>query len=62
MKTPSVRTITLRAKILDAIKNQITDGVDVSGSQMPSSRALATELDLARSTVTVAFKQLAAEG
>jgi GntR family transcriptional regulator/MocR family aminotransferase len=56
------RSVTLSGKICDAIKGQIASGIYLPGSTLPSSRALAEELGVSRSTVTVAFEQLAAEG
>jgi GntR family transcriptional regulator/MocR family aminotransferase len=59
---PASRSGTLTEKICDAIKTQIASGIYSPGSGLPSSRALAEELGVSRSTVTVAFEQLAAEG
>ncbi|PWC84194.1 hypothetical protein TSH100_18550 [Azospirillum sp. TSH100] len=55
-----VRTITSR--IGDAIRAQIADGVYPPGARLPSSRALAADLGVSRTTVTAAYEQLAAEG
>ncbi|WP_105373348.1 PLP-dependent aminotransferase family protein [Neorhizobium huautlense] len=49
-------------RIYEALKNQILNGVYSAGSQLPSSRSLAIELHVSRTTVTVAYEQLAAEG
>lgn len=48
--------------IYETIKNQISSGIYPPGSSLASSRTLATELGVARSTVTIAYEQLAAEG
>lgn len=49
-------------QIYEALKEQILGGVfGVSGS-LPSSRALAHELGVSRTTVTIAYEQLLAEG
>jgi GntR family transcriptional regulator/MocR family aminotransferase len=56
------RSGTLTEKICEAIKGQIASGIYIPGSSLPSSRALAADLGVSRSTVTVAFEQLAAEG
>lgn len=55
-----VKTITSR--IGDAIRTQIADGVYPPGARLPSSRALAADLGVSRTTVTAAYEQLAAEG
>jgi GntR family transcriptional regulator/MocR family aminotransferase len=48
--------------IYEAFKDQIDRRVYEAGSQLPSSRSLANELHVSRTTVTVAYEQLAAEG
>lgn len=48
--------------IYETIKSQISSGISLPGSALSSSRTLAAELGVARSTVTVAYEQLAAEG
>jgi GntR family transcriptional regulator / MocR family aminotransferase len=53
---------TVAARISDAIKAQIAEGVYPPGSRLPSSRALAADLGVSRTTVTAAYEQLAAEG
>jgi len=45
-----------------AFKEQILARVYETGSQLPSSRSLANELGVSRTTVTSAYEQLAAEG
>lgn len=49
-------------QIYEALREQIIAGVFEPGSQLPSSRGLAGELGVSRTTVTVAFEQLNAEG
>jgi GntR family transcriptional regulator/MocR family aminotransferase len=49
-------------QIYEALKEQILERVYRADGQLPSSRALAGELGVSRSTVTVAYEQLAAEG
>jgi GntR family transcriptional regulator / MocR family aminotransferase len=53
---------TVVAQICDAIKAQIAKSVYPPGSRLPSSRFLAAELGVSRTTVTAAYDQLAAEG
>jgi GntR family transcriptional regulator / MocR family aminotransferase len=49
-------------QIYEALRDQILQGAYRADGQLPSSRALAVELGVARSTVTAAYEQLAAEG
>lgn len=49
-------------RIYEALKAQIGEGLYQPGAAVPSTRALATELGVARSTVTSAYEQLLAEG
>lgn len=49
-------------QIYEAFKDQILERVYGAGGSLPSSRALAGELGVSRTTVTVAYEQLAAEG
>jgi len=49
-------------QIYEALRDQILQRAYRADGQLPSSRALAIELGVARSTVTVAYEQLAAEG
>jgi GntR family transcriptional regulator/MocR family aminotransferase len=44
------------------LKSQITDGVYGPGERLPSTRALAIELGVSRTTVTAAYEQLLSEG
>ncbi len=49
-------------QIYGALKEQILGGVFGTAGQLPSSRALAHELGVSRTTVTIAYEQLLAEG
>jgi GntR family transcriptional regulator / MocR family aminotransferase len=49
-------------RIYAFLKAQITDGLLQAGSKLPSTRALASEHHISRTTVTAVFEQLAAEG
>jgi GntR family transcriptional regulator/MocR family aminotransferase len=49
-------------RVYDWLRSQIESGVLSSGARVASTRALAEELGVARSTVTAAYEQLAAEG
>lgn len=49
-------------KIYEALRDQILGRVYGADGLLPSSRALAHELGVSRSTVTVAYEQLVAEG
>lgn len=49
-------------RIYDLLRAQIADGTLPPGAPAPSTRALAAELGVSRTTVTAAFEQLAAEG
>ncbi|MBX4975869.1 PLP-dependent aminotransferase family protein [Rhizobium lentis] len=49
-------------QIYEALKDQILSHVFEAGGQLPSSRNLANELGVSRTTVTVAYEQLAGEG
>jgi GntR family transcriptional regulator/MocR family aminotransferase len=53
---------TLGAQIADAVRGQVTDGRLAGGTQLPSSRALAAELGVARAVTEQAYAQLVAEG
>lgn len=52
----------LTRRIVDAIKDQIAAGRLRPGDALPSTRALAVAWGASRTTVTVAYEQLAAEG
>ncbi|WP_307657355.1 MocR-like pyridoxine biosynthesis transcription factor PdxR [Variovorax paradoxus] len=49
-------------RIYDLLRSQIADGTLAAGAQVPSTRALAADLGVSRTTVTAAYEQLAAEG
>lgn len=49
-------------RIYDLLRDQIADGTLPPGAPAPSTRALAAELGVSRTTVTAAYEQLAAEG
>ncbi|MFY0309892.1 PLP-dependent aminotransferase family protein [Leisingera sp. D0M16] len=49
-------------QIVSALRRQISDGSLAIGTRLPSSRALAQDLGVARSTVVTAYEQLVAEG
>lgn len=44
------------------LKSQVADGSLAVGARLPSTRALALDLGVSRTTVTAAYEQLAAEG
>lgn len=49
-------------QIYEVLKEQILGGVFGTAGPLPSSRALAHELGVSRTTVTIAYEQLVAEG
>src|SRR5690606_10172551 len=49
-------------RIYELLRAQIADGTLAPGARAPSTRALAAELGVSRTTVTAAYEQLAAEG
>jgi GntR family transcriptional regulator / MocR family aminotransferase len=49
-------------RIYDLLRAQIADGTLPAGVPVPSTRALAADLGVSRTTVTAAYEQLAAEG
>ncbi|SEG81605.1 transcriptional regulator, GntR family [Thermomonospora echinospora] len=51
-----------RAGLEQALRDAVRDGRLSSGAPLPSSRALARDLGIARGTVTQAYEQLVAEG
>jgi GntR family transcriptional regulator/MocR family aminotransferase len=53
---------TVTRRIYEAIKDQIRRGVYVPGARLPSTRALAADWGVSRTTVTAAYGQLIAEG
>lgn len=52
----------LYEQIYQYIKNEIIEGKLASGERLPSTRALAEHLQVARSTVEIAYEQLVSEG
>lgn len=52
----------LYRQLYQQLREQILDGVLHAGLQLPATRALAEQLDIARITVTQAYDQLQAEG
>jgi GntR family transcriptional regulator/MocR family aminotransferase len=52
----------LQRQIYDRIRRAILDGVIRPGTRMPSSRSLAADLGVSRTTTLMAFEQLQAEG
>jgi GntR family transcriptional regulator/MocR family aminotransferase len=59
-EAPASERITRR--ICEAIKGQIASGLLVTGARLPSTRSLAAEWGVSRTTVTAAYEQLIAEG
>ena len=51
-----------RSALERALRDAIRDGRLLAGDRLPSSRALAADLGVARGTVTEAYAQLTAEG
>src|SRR5213594_3828615 len=49
-------------RIYQKLRSQIADGTFPVGSRLPSTRAIAAELGVSRTTVTAVYEQLAAEG
>jgi GntR family transcriptional regulator/MocR family aminotransferase len=52
----------LRAQVEDGLREAIRSGRLLPGTKLPSSRALAADLDVTRGVVVDAYEQLAAEG
>ena len=52
----------VRDSVMDAIRDAIRSGRLVSGTRLPSSRALSADLGVARNTVARAYAELIAEG
>src|SRR5262245_64839417 len=55
-------TIPLHRRIYDDLRRQILDGRLKRGARLPSTRSLAVDLRVSRSTIVQAFEQLRAEG
>lgn len=51
-----------RRRIYDKLRSQIADGTLPAGARVPSTRTLAADLRVSRTTVTCAYEQLVAEG
>jgi len=49
-------------RVYDLLRAQMADGTLPAGAKAPSTRALAADLGVSRTTVTAAYEQLAAEG
>lgn len=49
-------------RIHEWLKSQMADGSLAVGARLPSTRALALDLGVSRTTITAAYEQLAAEG
>ncbi|MFD8483379.1 PLP-dependent aminotransferase family protein [Kitasatospora sp. NPDC059673] len=56
------RGLGLRAALEDALRTAVRDGRLAPGTRLPSSRALAADLGIARNTIAEAYTQLVAEG
>src|ERR1700761_7774609 len=54
--------VPLSRQLATALRQALSEGRIEAGARLPSTRALAQELGLARSTVVGVFEQLAAEG
>ena len=52
----------LQQQIYGEIRRAVLDGVVPPGARLPSSRALAEDLAVSRTTTMLAFEQLTAEG
>ena len=52
----------MRARLEAALRDAVRTGRLAPGTRLPSSRALAADLGLARNTVAEAYAQLVAEG
>ncbi|MDE1172597.1 MAG: PLP-dependent aminotransferase family protein [Parvibaculaceae bacterium] len=52
----------LYKQLYDGLRASILDGRIAPGSQLPSTRALASELQIGRNTIIAAYEQLTAEG
>ncbi len=52
----------LHRQLYEALRRAMLDGKLASGDRLPSSRELATDLDLSRNTVVAALNQLTVEG
>jgi len=55
-------SIPLFTQVCDVLRQNIVDGQLLQGHRLPPSRSLAIELGVSRTTVVIAYDQLAAEG
>src|SRR5580693_6065401 len=55
-------SVPLSRQLAAALREALSEGRIEAGARLPSTRALARELGLARSTIVGVFEQLAAEG
>ena len=62
MKTAKERQPALTRTLYEELRARIADGTFSAGALLPSTRALAAERGLSRTTVTSVYEQLAAEG
>lgn len=62
MPTNEARHPALTRTLYEEFRNRISDGTFSPGAVLPSTRALAAERGLSRTTVTLVYEQLAAEG
>lgn len=62
MKTAKKRQPALTRTLYEEFRARIADGTFSAGALLPSTRALAAERGLSRTTVTLVYEQLAAEG
>jgi GntR family transcriptional regulator / MocR family aminotransferase len=54
--------LSLSRQLREALRQSVAEGRLAAGARLPSTRALAAELRISRSTVVLVFEQLAAEG
>lgn len=59
---PVDRGVGRRVALEQAVRMAVTSGRLAAGTRLPSTRALADQLDLSRGTVSAAYDQLVAEG
>jgi GntR family transcriptional regulator/MocR family aminotransferase len=62
MKLKPSAPVRVTRRICEAIKGQIASGLLGPGARLPSTRTLAAEWGVSRTTVTAAYEQLIAEG
>jgi regulatory GntR family protein len=55
-------SVPIYRQLYTSLRNAILNGQLASGTQLPSTRALASELGFARGTILNAYEQLLAEG